>query len=235
MANDGRHPGPLCVLLNATLSEITSLSDRFWADFWLGVESDGIEPESGMVTLPPLFEGGPSEWVASRTFDPDDSLRKGLIDEFFMDPGSGVAEVYWIMHDVAEQLEDGVEGLLIPPDTQKLLMSIANYPVPMHIIESTGDGPVVARLVTTPYCEFIVEAVRSLWSVLMGDARLLRCPAPAPRPVNPPNNFSEKCDRWFVNKGGQGRPRKYCSDTCAKRASRWGLVRSDKSGLNTDP
>jgi hypothetical protein len=48
-----------------------------------------------------------------------------------------------------------------------------------------------------------------------GAVALARCPAPAP------NDWSRRCDRWFIATGKRrGRPAKHCSNDCRQRTFR---------------
>ena len=72
----------------------------------------------------------------------------------------------------------------------------------------------------------LVWAARGLWPVLEGKAKLLRCPAPAPGHSDP----AIHCGRYLVAGGRVGRPARFCSDTCRRRAAKVGGKVAQRQG-----
>jgi len=229
MAKDRANFDALCTLLNGTDAELSGLVGDFDRESWANAMYPEGDPGSGRMDFPPELDPAFDEWMASGMPDGPPSTEAMLTDGLPFDPDE-LWEMQGIVLKIVQQLEKGGKRVHIQQETQRRLKDIANYPVPLHTMSSSGRGPVRVGLVTTPHVEFVVGAVRALWVVLMGEAELRRCPAPAPRPKSCPHNFSQKCGRWFVHAGGEGRPRKYCSDTCAKRAARRGELARPSDG-----
>lgn len=107
----------------------------------------------------------------------------------------------------------------------RLLADVANYPDPIYYF---GDGH--RGFSTREMREhLLVQATRALHAILCGNAVARLCPAPAPGS----KRDGPKCGQWFTTRGGAGRPRLFCSDTCAKRASRY-QVRADEYNFRTE-
>lgn len=72
----------------------------------------------------------------------------------------------------------------------------------------------------------LILATRSLWPILAGEARLRRCPAPAPG-----GDLARKCGRYFVSGGKVGRPALFCCENCGKRDSRVRKKARERGGV----
>lgn len=122
---------------------------------------------------------------------------------------------------------------------QALILEVATcvveHGLPIHL--SPEKRTALLELVTLPYEHFwwaadgdgwrtrhmsllspssILKAARDLWTILDGEAELRRCQAPTPGHSNP----DLTCGCYFVSGGKIGRPKRFCSDACAKRDSR---------------
>lgn len=86
------------------------------------------------------------------------------------------------------------------------LEAVANHPTPYYWF---GKHP---SLMLDGELAFFTAAVRGLHEVLRKKANIMRCPAPG-------HIGGKRCGRLFVT-GGEGRPRKYCSDACGVRDRR---------------
>lgn len=210
----------LCDLLNGTeedLGLLIAASSCAYEELFPGPDSD---PNVTWGDYPPELEEAFEEWREAGMPEPEGlPIEAQLVHDFPAD-----FDRLWELQQTALQIATSLCAKRrlprLPIETQKMLTAIANYPVPFHAMESSAKGPVRVRLVWTGHHEFMSMAVRALWGVMLGHAELRQCEAPAPRPSGCSHLFDERCGRWFVRGGGEGRPRKHCSDTCAKRAER---------------
>jgi len=129
-------------------------------------------------------------------------------------PGDEWVGMIETVRDIVAVLEQGEQPSLSTELTARLTQ-VARYPSPDYLFTLNAES--VLTVVRCFYFEeaLLVQAVRGLADILCmdGKVKLLRCAAPAP------GRGSKKCGRFFISGGKGGRPKKYCSNVCARR---WG-------------
>lgn len=124
------------------------------------------------------------------------------------------------------------EGLPIPvrPEERAGLQALVAFSFKHYWWAESFTGWVTRHEVEVPPGAYLCRAAHGLWSILGGEAELRRCQAPAPWH----RGAEDVCGRYFVSGGTIGRPRRFCSDACAKRnwrVNQWVAHRGQEESL----
>ena len=104
----------------------------------------------------------------------------------------------------------------VSPEEREALLALAALPREHYWWIPDGDGWRTRHNAHLLTVTSVLGAARDLWAILGGEAELRRCEAPA----RGHSDHNLTCGRYFVSGGKIGRPKRFCSDACAKRDSR---------------
>jgi len=199
----GSEFGDLCMVLNWSEEEARR-EEAALADVLAGLEDPRVDLFAGMIAL--LCRIG-AEVVSAEPGPLEQHLR--------------TSSDKWQL-----PLWEAFGALKVTDADLARLEAVANQPAHFFWIRRLPGAGLHAASGYWAHISRLVWAARGLWPVLEGKAKLLRCPAPAPGHSNP----AIQCGRYFVAGGKVGRPARYCSDTCRRRAAKVGGKVARKQG-----
>lgn len=220
-----RQYGSLCEILNWTTEDVAQCQAgiaRLFGSWQEYMEKGGamrpslaspLRLDRGLLTsMVPLIRRLGRE-IAANTTDAGLSLppAPSEVELAYEDVGS-VPEAH--LAAWAYELPHGTVSIT-DEETRAMVRVASTSPTEYELyygFRAPGETKVIlGSLHDLPHVSTIVLATRALWAVLDGPAIIKRCAAKAA------GRGSTYCERYFVTRTGVGRPRKYCSDNCAKR------------------
>ena len=191
----GSEFGDLCVLLNWSEEEARR-EEAALADVLAGLEDPRVDLFAGMAAL----------------------LRRIGAEVVSAEPGPLEQQLRAFSDKSQLPLWEAFGALKVTDADLARLEAVANEPAQFFRLHRLPGAGLHAASGYWVHTSRLVWATRGLWPVLEGKARLLLCPAPAPGHSDP----AVHCGRYFVAGGKVGRPARYCSDTCRRRAAKVG-------------